>query len=439
MKKYISIISFLILLTSCAKLDVQPTQSIPAETAIQTESDLNQALNGCYDALQLPGFYGRHTVLATELSSDNGNATGTILEYNDINLNNMLSNNTIVESMWSAYYIAINRVNNAIYYLPNVGNISEANKNDILGQLYFIRGLAYFNLVRYFGDVPLRLSHTSSTDDLDYPRTPVSVVLDQVTKDLVFASENITTVDEGRASSASSEALLASISLYQGRWSDAETHATNVINNPGYSMVLNYESLFDIEGNSESIFEVQYNDLDKNRMAEYVFPTTEQGRYEVSPSEDLIGSFPEGDLRFAASINDSTENPYSIKYWQISTGADRVYVFRLAEMYLIRAEARIKMQSSQAGINEDLNRIRQRASLDPVNIQDYDALLEELLLQRRLEFNFEGKRWFDLVRNNLAIPVLPNVSGPNQLLFPIPLAEINTNTAIGPENQNPGY
>ncbi len=346
MKKYIIFLLLIPVFISCVKLDVEPTQSISADKAIQTEADLNQALTGCYDALQLSGFYGRHTVLAAELSSDNANATGTILEYNDISLNNLLSNNTISKSIWSACYIAINRVNNTLYYLPNIENISDAEKNDISGQLYFIRSLAHFNLVKYFGDAPLKVTPTLSTNDINLPRKPVAEILAQINDDLEFALAHITTNENGRASAAAAEALLAKIAMYELRWADAETYATNVIEKYGLGLLSNYAGLFNNESNSESVFEVQYNDQDKNRMAEYVFPTSLGGRYEVSPTEGLINSFATEDVRLNASFDGFADKPYCKKYHQISSGADRVYVIRLADMYLLRAEARLKQQAS---------------------------------------------------------------------------------------------
>ncbi|OYT12000.1 MAG: hypothetical protein B6I19_10515 [Bacteroidetes bacterium 4572_114] len=227
--------------------------------------------------------------------------------------------------------------------------------------------------------------------------------------------------------------------MYELRWADAETYATNVIEKYGLGLLSDYAGLFNSESNSESVFEVQYNDQDKNRMAEYVFPTSLGGRYEVSPTEGLINSFAAEDVRLNASFDGFADKPYCKKYHQISSGADRVYVIRLADMYLLRAEARLKQQASADLINADINTIRQRAQLEVINLQDYDALLQEIILQRRLEFSFEGQRWFDLIRNNLAIEILTTVESSDQLLFPIPFSEINTNTAINPEDQNPGY
>ncbi len=439
MKKYIYLIIMIPALFSCAKLEIDPTQSIAADKAITTQADLNQALTGCYDALQLSGLYGRHTILAAELSSDNANATGTILEYNDIALNNLLSNNSISEAIWSASYIAINRVNNVLHYMPAIQDVDEAFKNDVMGQLYFIRSLAYFNLIRYYGDVPLKTTPTLDDEALSIPRSSVSAVLAQLKSDLDFAMKNTTTATEGLASAVAAEALLARIALYEKNYQQAAQIAGNIIDNSGLSLLSEYSQLFEPGANPESIFEVKYNDQDKNRMAEYVFPSSLGGRYEVSPEGGLLGNFTAGDQRLDASFAGFDDKPYCIKYHEISTGADRVYVMRLAEMYLLRAEAMIHTQGDVAQINADINKIRERAGLQAVNLQDYDALFEEMMLQRQLEFTFEGQRWFDLIRNGVAIETLPDVSSANQLLFPIPFSEINTNPSIGPENQNPGY
>jgi hypothetical protein len=261
----------------------------------------------------------------------------------------------------------------------------------------------------------------------------------QIISDLDYAMSNIITQSTGRAQAAAAEALLAKIARYESRWTDAETHANHVIENYGLSLIGDYASLFNNEGNTESIFEVQFSDQDKNRMAEYLFPTSLGGRYEASPGNDLVNAFTVDDARFAVSLAGIGDKPYCNKYNQISSGADRVYVMRLAEMILLRAEARVKQQGDMQLINDDINRIRQRAQLEAVDLQDYDALLDEILIQRRLEFSFEGQRWFDLIINDRAIQTLPTIESSNQLLFPIPFSEINTNTAIGSENQNPGY
>ncbi|OYT17720.1 MAG: SusD/RagB family nutrient-binding outer membrane lipoprotein [Bacteroidetes bacterium 4572_77] len=439
MKKYIIYTIAILAFSSCVKLDIDPTQSIQADNAITNQADLDQALNGCYDAIQLSGAYGRNCILAPELSSDNSNATGTIIEYSNINENAMLSSNSIAENIWSHLYIAINRVNNALYYMPQIEDLSDTDRNNYKGQLFFIRSLAYFNLVRLYGDVPLKTSPSLNTTDINAPRTPKADIFNFIIADLTFASENITTTLSGKASKGSAIALLAKVYLLNSDWEKALLYATNAIDNFSYELVSDFASLYNLEDNSESIFEVKYDPQDKNRLAEYSLPTSLGGRYEVSPSNSLINAYSEDDIRKTSSFSGFDENPYCTKYSHIAQGDDRVYVLRLAEMYLLRAEANIRQTKPFEIINSDINIIRQRAQLNALNLTDYNELLTEVINQRQLEFAFEGHRWFDLLRNDLAIQMVATVDNSNQLLFPIPLSEIVTNDEIGSENQNPGY
>jgi hypothetical protein len=131
-------------------------------------------------------------------------------------------------------------------------------------------------------------------------------------------------------------------------------------------------------------------------------------------------------------------DPYVLKFNDISSGTDPVYVFRLAEMYMIRAEAAALLQLETNGILHDINKIRERAGLDPANITSYAGLLLEIESQRQKEFAFEGHRWFDLVRTGRAMIVLDNVTNINQTLYPIPQAEIIANDNPG-MYQNDGY
>src|SRR5690606_17857870 len=146
-----------------------------------------------------------------------------------------------------------------------------------------------------------------------------------------------------------------------------------------------------------------------------------------------------GDTRYAASIAFAGTSAYAIKYDELSLGADNVIVLRLADMYLIRAEAEAnKTAPSITAIQSDINKIRLRAHLLPNSESSVSQLQRIIEKERRIEFAFEGHRWFDLVRTGRAIAVLPNVNNVNQTLFPIPTDEIQTNKHPG-MIQNPGY
>jgi hypothetical protein len=123
----------------------------------------------------------------------------------------------------------------------------------------------------------------------------------------------------------------------------------------------------------------------------------------------------------------------------ISTGTDKVYIFRLAEMYLLRAEAELLMDGDLDEVQADINRIRLRAGLMDTQAQSKEELILEIEHQRRAEFAFEGHRWFDLIRTGRAMELIPTLTQECQMLFPIPLSEIQTNEAISPGDQNPCY
>lgn len=333
MKKNIIYLITIVLLSSCVKLDIDPTQSILADDAITNKADLEQALNGCYDALQLSGSYGRNCIFAPELSSDNADATGTIIEYSNITENSMLSSNSIAENIWSHLYIAVNRVNNVLYYMPQVKNLSSADHDDIQGQLFFIRSLAYYNLVRLYGDVPLKTLPSLNTININAPRTPQTEIFELIISDLQFASENISSTISGKASKGSATALLAKVYLHNSDWANASVYATKAIDNFSYELVADYATLFNLEDNSESIFEVKFNPQDKNRMAEYTFPTSLGGRYEVSPSESLIVAYSDNDIRKNSSFSGFDENPYCIKYSHLADGDDRSVALQVCSVY----------------------------------------------------------------------------------------------------------
>ena len=199
----------------------------------------------------------------------------------------------------------------------------------------------------------------------------------------------------------------------------------------------NFSDIFAADGSAETIFEVAFDKTDRNRIAEFNFPKSLNGRAEVQPDPDLISAFAANDRRFNTTIAYSGTYAYANKYNDLDLGDKNVIVLRLAEMYLTRAEANAHLAAGTIkDIQDDLNEVRNRAGLDNTDAATKDDLLMAIEKERRLEFAFEGHRWFDLVRTGRATAVLPNVKKNYQLLFPIPLSEINTNSSM---TQNPGY
>lgn len=445
MKKTIYIfIVLLISLSSCTKiLEVEPTQSISADQAITDKNGLDKAVTGSYNSLQYTGSYGRNQILVSDLASDNLYWTGTTQSYSQIYNNEIPADNGVIDGMWSANYDGINRVNNVLHNIDDITDLSQEEYNKYKGEALFLRALFHFNLSTFFGGVPIKNEPTLDLDNINQSRNSLNEVYQQVINDLLLAEQLLpSSVSAGRASSFSASALLARVYLTQFHLlGDAAIAAKSIekaellINDGGYSLAPAYPELFD--GNStEPIFEVIYDAQNSNRLAQYFFPRSLAGRYEVAPDPEFIADFDVLDsIRFHSSISFDAENKqYGIKYTDITAGTDRVIVLRLAEMYLIRAEARAYSNGDMDLIKNDLNIIRNRAGLAETSADGYAGLRLAIEHERRFEFAFEGQRWSDLVRTKRASFVLGIEE--NYTLFPIPLSEMQTNEKM---TQNPGY
>ncbi len=442
MKKllYISILCFVAV--SCNIVDVEPQNSISAEEAFNTKEDIDKGILGAYASFQSLSYYGRTYSIFADLAADNLShpVDATATDYAEVDNNSMLPENGSNSNMWAIMYDGINVANNVISKVPIINDMTVEEKNSALAELYFIRAMNHFNLMSYYGAIPLKLQPTIGVDNLDAPRVPVNEVYAQIITDLTFAAENLpSSGNKIRGSKFAAKALLARVYLYQGNHQQAAAMASDVINNGGYTLLSNYAEVFADEENAESIFEIYFSQLERNRIAEYNFPKSLNGRREVEPSQDLLDAFEVGDERFQASIAFAEGLAYAIKYDDLNLGADNFIVIRLADMYLIRAEALAKGPAPDPNqIKADLNTVRTRAGLSGITSNSIDQLISAIEKERRVEFAFEGQRWFDLVRTGRAVDVLFNVTSINQTLFPIPFDELQTNKDPG-MFQNPGY
>ena len=439
MKKYFFIAILLSVASSCDVLDVKPQSSILASEAFKDKIGIEKGVLGAYSTFQYLSYYGRTFMIFSDLAADNLDhpADATALEYRQVDNNTILPENGSVDGIWTSLYEGINIANNVIAKVPDMVDMTEAEKNQALGELYFIRALDHFNLVNLFGDVPLKISPTVGTSALDVPRAPREDVYQQIIDDLLFAEQHLSASGpKVRASKYAATALLSRVYLYHGDYALAAEKATSVIDNGGYTLP-DYSEVF-TDGSAESIFEIDFTDLNRNRIAEYNFPKALNGRREVAPSADLLDAYETDDERYTATIAFEGALAYPIKYDDLSIGADNVIVLRLAEMYLIRAEAQARLSEDITAIQDDINMVRARAGLPDTGASDYNELLLAIEQERRIEFAFEGHRWFDLVRTGRAVDVLVNVNSVNQTLFPIPLEEILTNKSPG-MRQNDGY
>ncbi|SEN31263.1 RagB/SusD domain-containing protein [bacterium A37T11] len=445
----ILLIVFLIM-NSCSKfLEVEPKNYVSDEITITDAASAQTSVRGIYDALASSGYYGRSFQSIGYLSGDNLQFTGTVVYNQQFIIHNVQSDNGTISSVWTAIYKAIDRANHAIEKIPAITDpkLTSTLKDQLIGEAYFIRALAYFDLARVYGGVQLLTKPTSSLENItETKRSSLEETYNQVKSDLENA-ENLlpNTLNRVRATKKTAWALFARYYLYTKEWDKASSYATQLIEETtNYPLIAPYNSWFanNIVASPESIFELSYdpafitgNSAHRNSWQ----PTENGGIKDWIPNEDflqlinnpLIG----GNRNTLVAKTASTW--YGNLYYR-SNGTDPAYVLRIAEQYLIRAEAFAEQGNLEAAY-EDLNAIRNRAGLEAIGYKASSTTKETTLLaienERRLEFAFEPHRWFDLVRTGRAATVL-GITDTKKYLMPIPLVEIKVDKWL---EQNPGY
>lgn len=423
-------------------LDTTPTDAIGSDEALTTARGIELAVTGAYRSLQddeSGSLYGRELTVYPELYADNLRFTGTFSTDAEVANRNLSASNVAIETAWEAFYEGINQANSVLAAIPQVDELSAEEAAQFRGEALFLRALHYFNLVRYFGGVPLVTEPVTalSPEVVNVARAPAEEVWARVEGDLQEAA-SLLGQDGGseRATAMAAHALRAKAHLEQGEWAQARDLATGVIESGAYSLAPTYAALIESENGPESIFEVQFTVTNGNNQAFWYYPQGLGGRMGYVPTNGLYGAYEAGDARRDVSIGTFAGGLFGNKYRDIANGSDNVSVLRLGEMYLVRAEANARLGASAAVVRADVNVIRKRAGLPdlPATVDTREALIDAILRERRLEFAFEGFRFFDLRRTGRAQSVLG--IAPNRLLFPIPQGELDVNPALV---QNPGY
>lgn len=431
---------------SCKKfLDVQPIDAVSDEQTIVDKASAETALRGVYRGLSADNYYGLNFTSIGYLSGDNVQWTGSQSIVQQFIDHNVRADNATVDAVWTAIYATINRANHVIEKVPAVvdPSFTDAYKNQLVGEAYFIRALAYFDLVRTWGGVQLILTPTvKASDHNGTKRSSVDETYAQVLSDLNSA-ENLlqvpTSPNPYRANKETVWALRARYYLYRQEWEAAETDASQVIDdNINYSLLYPYSSFFTngVVGTRESVFELSYSATYTNGHRNQWQPPANGGTRQWAPNNAfvaLVNDTTVGGNRKSLIAQTSQGLWYGNLYYR-SPATDPAYIIRIAELYLIRAEARAQQNKLNDAL-DDLNAIRQRAGLDPSSATTKEGILLAIELERRIEFALEGHRWYDLVRTGRAAEVL-GVTDPNKYLLPIPAAELNTDPSLDP---NPGY
>lgn len=434
-----------ILFSSCSEelIEFEPVAALSSNAVFVNQAGANAAVLGMYGGLAGGNNLGFRMNVVGDIASDDVSHTGSFNTWRDLSLGQWDQVNGEISAIWSSAYNSINRANNIIAQVDGI-EMEQTLINQYKGEALFVRALNHFNLTRYFGDIPIITTPTAAPIDDRYfvSRDPQAAVYQQIQQDLTqaigflpvsYANNNNT---RHRATRGAAQALMARMHLYTGNWTAAEASATEVISNNIYSLVP-FETVVATKGSSESIFEIFFDANNQNPVT-FWYGRDNGGRYEFGATPALWNAYSDNDLRRVSSIREEEANTFvNYKYRDNTTGTDGVHVIRLAEVYLIRAEARART-SNFAGAAEDLQVVRRRAYDDETLVvapaATEEAAIDAILAERRLEFAFEGHRWHDLVRTGRATTVL-NIAE-YRTLMPIPLSATEVNANL---TQNPGY
>lgn len=448
MKRIFSIIitiAFPGLFTGCDKyLDIEPSQQVSEKRALSTDENVKSVLIGAYSEFALPGIYGGCILRNSELLGGNGEIqwVGTDIGPLQIFNKTMIASNSEALAQWADSYEVINSVNNILSALSVV---NEVDRDRVQGEALFLRGLMYFDLVRFFAQqyvfgeentqpgVPLVLTPGSGITISDYvSRNTVEEVYNQVIADLTLAASLLPENNGVYATKEAANALLARVYLQKGDYADSRDASNAVISSGLYSLMTNYADEFNNDNNTaEDIFATQINTQDRiSSMTEFFsIPEYGGGDGDIDILDGHLNLYSPGDTRRdlffygnGAMRSGKWNNEYGI-----------VNLFRLAEMYLVRAECNTRL-GTQAGATplDDYNKVHTRAGLAAAT----SVTLDDIIFERRLELSFEGFRIHDIRR--LHENVESYAWDDPKLVFPIPDREIQANPGLKDE-QNPGY
>jgi hypothetical protein len=437
--KFRTLLSLLALgaVAACGReLATSPQDQVLASQAIVDAPTARAALAGIYAGLQDLGYYGRNLEIIGDLPTDNARWTGTFQYLGEIDANAIKPDNTTVTSVWTAIYATIARANMVLAKVPAIGDLSTDEKNEILGEAYFVRALSYHNLVKFWGAVPMPLQPvTSASDASKYPRVPVDQVYTQIISDLDNAGQLITNTDNTRQGNVMAvHAIRARVLFYKGDYQGALDEA-NIVLAGRDTLTVPFPDLFTPTGTntSEDIFRVAFTPVQYNEMGYYYLGA---GRRELQPTADLNSAYDTIDARKAWTIQPRGSRNLQGTKFPTTTGAEHLHVIRLAEVVLIKAEALARLNQLPEAVAE-YNKVRIRAGLAPhvlgVDVTTQADVLAAITKERRLELALEGDRWPDLVRLGEAASLL-NIPA-FRTLFPIPESDVN----IAGLTQNSGY
>jgi starch-binding outer membrane protein, SusD/RagB family len=475
MKKYILFIACIFSLvsyTSCKKqLEEKMHDAISPSNFYKTAQDAESALNGVFAPLQYQNYYQRTVYIISDLPGDMfrvNNANAPRIEIMSFQVS---PTNGLVTDYWMYSYMMIKNANDVILYVPGI-DMDEARKNNILGNAYFLRGMAYFDLVRLFGDVPLVLKNTGD-QDLFPARTTSDLIYNQAIEDLQFAEANCVHLNElpsneiGRATSEAASAMLARVFLQRSSTSfavasdnqSALDECNKVISfsnaHPDVlTLVPDYKDIFDVykKNGPECIFCIQFGEppVVWSNISYMFAPASITGWESLLPYDSFVNSYDPEDTRRSVVVGRLDEGKTWVSKYEdpemasAGRGRQNWVVLRYADVLLMQSEAMNNINPSDANKFDGINAIRTRAGLgskllDFTNTPTSADFINALANERLWELPIEGVRRHDLIRwgKMIAVKAAQGVAvDENHLLLPIPQNERDVNKNL---TQNTGY
>ncbi len=481
MKKILYFILASFILLSCKDALVEAPKSLAEETFYNTPAEVESAIAAIYLPLRDAGCMGGLYPTQLECYTDYGYGRGSHAMLSDFQgLDG--TNQTKTDGFWGYFYLSIRNANIVIKNAPNGNKLTPADTCKYIAEAKFLRAFTYFTMVRNWGGVPIRTEKNMTVQNIK--RNTVDEVYQLIYSDLKFAEANLPEYAPlvGKPSKWSAKTLLADVYFTQGKNAEARDKAKEVILSNKYSLVPvttadDYSKIFgpEVITTSEEIFYLKFSRLGNSLGFAYLMylnhPGTKYygggGYYTVYSTTDnsVIASWDKKDLRYSLwysyNIGLGTNTILTKKFIDplapnANGGGNDYPLYRYADVLLMYAEADCRASGApSADAIEKLNMVHRRAygknptlpdaSVD-FKIADYnkDSFNDLVLRERGFETQFEGKRWLDLKRTGKVKEIILAATGKvvadKHLLWPIPVSELNYNSAIDPtKDQNPGY
>jgi hypothetical protein len=466
-------------------VNITPEYSIDSENYFNVKEDYEQAVVAAYDLLQTTYLNNMLGEIASDNTLCGGESATDVPGFQQIDDMIQTPVNDNIQDLWNWMFAGVQR---AAYVIEFKDRIEFSGKDILVAEAYFLRSYYNFELVKWFGPIPIKAGGRFEVGDEQLlSRSPVSEVYGLIESDLLNAITHLplTSSQSGRVTSGAAKSLLGKAYIYQGKYEDASLILEEVINSGQYTLVENYNEIFEQIGENgpESVFEVQYSDAEGasfdcfqcsegniavgfNGIREYNGPVFDSGFSFNIPTREVVDAFETGDLRKDVAILD-------IEQWAASRGAsygkgfehtgyfNRKYIprkgdsnigdqnltnpnnyraIRYADVLLLAAEANAKKSSpDESKARTYLNLVRQRAfgnTSHAVNATG-SGLKDAIFHERRVELVGEGHRFFDLVRTGRASQEIDGFTPNKHELFPVPFEEIQFSN--GNWEQNNGY